>query len=206
MVGTQVGLPEVTLGILPAAGGTQRLPRRVGLARAIRMICTGERITTEQAYKAGLIDRMVEADLLHHAVELARALNGERRDLLDEPVPREEEEAVAAAEEFALRVGKSRPAVRAAIESIKSAARLHKVAGMVAERAFFDQLQLSDDAVALRYQFFAEREAVKLPPEVRVAPRAVQALAVIGAGTMGGGIAISALEADLDVFLLEQDA
>ncbi len=206
LAGTQVGLPEVTLGILPAAGGTQRLPRCIGLARAMRMICTGERITAEQAGEAGLIDRVVDADLLDHAVALARAMNGNKRDLLDQPVPVEDGDAVAAAEQWALRAGKRRPAVLAAIASIRNAAGPDKLAGMAAERTFFDQLQQSDDAVALRHQFFAEREAVKLPPEVRVEPRSVQTLAVIGAGTMGGGIAISALDAGLEVLLLEQDA
>ncbi len=204
--GTQVGLPEVTLGILPAAGGTQRLPRCVGLARAMRMICTGERITAEQAGEAGLIDRVVEADLLHHAVELARAMRGKKRDLLDQPVPAEDDGAVAAAEQWALRAGKRRPAVLAAIASIRNAAGPDKLAGMAAERAFFDQLQQSGDAVALRYQFFAEREAVKLPPAVSVEPKPVRTMAVIGGGTMGGGIAISALDAGLEVLLLEQDA
>lgn len=206
MAGTQVGLPEVTLGILPAAGGTQRVPRCVGLARAIRLICTGERITAEQALEFGLVDRVVPGNLLPNAIDLARSLNGEKRDLLDRQVPAEDEATVFAAEQAGLRAGKRRPAVVAAIASIRNAARLDKASGMAAERALFDQLQLSDDAVALRYQFFAEREAVKLPAEIQVKPRVVQTLAVIGAGTMGAGIAINALDVGLEVLLLEQDA
>lgn len=204
--GTLVGLPEVTLGILPAAGGTQRLPRCVGLARAITLICGGERFPVEKALAWGLVDEVVQDGLRDRAIAMARHMKGRKRDLADEPLPQEDAAAVDAAEQAALRAGKRRPAVRAAIASIKNAGCLSKREALQAERRFFQELRLSPDAFALRHQFFSERDALKVPTQYAVEPRAVGTLAVIGAGTMGTGIAISALNAGLHVLLLEQDA
>ncbi|WP_049797974.1 3-hydroxyacyl-CoA dehydrogenase NAD-binding domain-containing protein [Achromobacter xylosoxidans] len=203
--GAIVGLPEVTLGILPAAGGTQRLPRCVGLGRAMQLICSGERYTAERALQWGLVDEVVEDGLLERAIAKARSMQGTKRDLLDLPMPAEEPSAIEAAERQVLRAGKHRPAVVTAIESIKNAARLPKQDGLQAERRYFQELRLTPDAFGLRHQFFAERESLKVPALAGVAPRPVQTVAVIGAGTMGTGIAISALQAKLDVILLERD-
>ncbi len=205
LAGTQVGLPEVTLGILPAAGGTQRLARVVGLARAMQLICSGQRFSAEQALQWGLVDEVVHEGLRERAIALARSLPGRKRDLLDAGLPEEDAASVQAAEQAAMRSGKGRPAVVAAIESIKNAARLPKREGLEAERRYFQELRLSPDAQGLRHQFFAERESLKVAQLVGVAPRAVQTVAVVGAGTMGTGIAISLLEADLAVILLERD-
>ena len=204
--GTVVGLPEVTLGIIPGAGGTQRLPRIVGIARAIQLVCSGERLPSEEALAAGLIDQEVAGDPRQAAVARARSLRGRKLRLRDRPVPAAEPAAVEAASAAALKAGKKRPAVRAAIDAVTASSRLPIDDALVGERAAFQRLRVSREAAALRHQFFAERDSAKHPGLTGVAPRTVQRIAVIGAGTMGSGIAIAALDAEFDVVLLEQDA
>lgn len=208
LAGTIVGLPEVTLGVLPGAGGTQRLPRRIGLARAIQMVGSGERIKAEAAHALRLVDEVVAGDLQANAVAMARRLEG-KRHISEERVPAEDAALVEQAAQSTLRAGKQRPAVVAAIEAIKDAARLPFIEGLARERAEFLRLRDTTEALALRHQFFAEREAVRLPAHLldrsQAAPRPVQTVAIIGGGTMGAGIAIAALQAGLVVVLLEQD-
>jgi 3-hydroxyacyl-CoA dehydrogenase len=204
LAGTALGLPEVTLGIIPGAGGTQRLPRRTGLVRAIQMVCSGERITAEAARELRLVDAVVPSDLRANAVALAQRLTAKCR-ISDETVPTEDPAAVDQAEQSTLRAGKRRPAVVAAIEAVRDAERLPFDQGLARERAVFQQLRTSPEAFALRHQFFAEREAVRLPADVQAEPRLLQTVAIIGAGTMGSGIAIAALDVGMSVLLLEQD-
>lgn len=202
--GTVLGLPEVTLGMIPGAGGTQRLPRRIGLARAIQMVCSGERIKAEAAHDLRLVDEVVAGDLQANAVALARRLTGKCR-ISEEPVLAEDAALINQAEQSALRAGKGRPAIVSAIEAVRNAARLPFAEGLLRERAEFLRLRGTPEAFALRHQFFAEREAVRLPADAKAAPRPVRNLAIIGAGTMGTGIAIAALDVGLAVLLLEQD-
>ena len=203
--GTVVGLPEVTLGIIPGAGGTQRLPRLVGMPKAIELACSGARVPSAQALALGLIDREVEGELRAAAAAHARGLAGTKSRVRDRGVPAAEPQAVEQASAAALKAGKRRPAVRAAIEAVTSAAQLPIDEGLARERAVFQELRVSREAFALRHQFFAERDSARLPELEGVAARAVQCVVVIGAGTMGSGIAISALDAGFDVALLEQD-
>lgn len=204
-VNTIIGLPEVTLGIIPGAGGTQRVPRRVGVARAIQMVCSGERITSGKALELRLIDEVVSTDLRAAAIDHARSLEGRKCRIRDDAVLPDDPAVIDAAVQSALRAGKRRPAVFAAIEAIQASARLPIDEALAGEREAFQQLRLSREAFALRHQFFAEREAMKLPKTFAATPRPVQTVAIIGAGTMGSGIAISALDAGLSVLLLEQD-
>ena len=203
--GTLVGLPEVTLGIIPGAGGTQRLPRLVGVPRAIQMVCSGERVSSAAALAAGLIDEEVNDDLRRAAVSRARTLVGTKNRLRDRTVPLASEAEVAAAGAAALKAGKNRPAVQAAIEAVTASSRLPIDDALADERAVFQQLRVSREAAALRHQFFAERESAKHPALESLTPRKVDHIAVIGAGTMGSGIAIAALDAGYEVLLLEQD-
>ncbi|MFI8616307.1 3-hydroxyacyl-CoA dehydrogenase NAD-binding domain-containing protein [Acidovorax sp. NPDC077693] len=203
--GTVVGLPEVTLGIIPGAGGTQRLPRLVGIPRAISMICAGEWIQSAAVLDSGLVDALTDGDLLEAAVALARSLAGTKQRLRDRVVPAAPPHAVADAAAAALKAGKARPAVIAAIAAVKAAAEPDFDVALASERAAFEQLRLSPEAAALRHQFFAERESAKHSTLAHIAPRAVRCAAVIGAGTMGTGIAIAVLDAGLDVLLLEHD-
>jgi 3-hydroxyacyl-CoA dehydrogenase len=203
---TLVGLPEVTLGIIPGAGGTQRLPRVVGIARAIRMICAGERVPAPAALDAGLVDEIANGDLRAAAVAHAQRLAGRKQRLRDRAVPPADDASVAEASEAALKAGKYRPAVQMAIDAITATARVNFDDGLADERAVFQQLRVSREASALRHQFFAERESARHPSLDGAVPRAVERVAVIGAGTMGSGIAIAALDAGCRVWLLEQDA
>jgi 3-hydroxyacyl-CoA dehydrogenase len=202
---TVVGLPEVTLGIIPGAGGTQRLPRLVGVARAIEMICAGERMSADRALQLKLVDAIVAEDLKTAAIAHARRLGTRKSRVRDLPVPLMDAALIEAAGKAALREGKQRPAVVAAIKAVKNSLILPIDEALAQDRAVFEQLRLNNDAFALRHQFFAEREATRLPAELQAAPRPVQTIAIIGAGTMGTGIAICALDADLHVVLLEQD-
>lgn len=202
---TVVGLPEVTLGIVPGAGGTQRLPRIVGTARAIAMICSGERVSTVLAAEQGLIDAVTNDDLRTFAVTHAQGLYGRKQRLRDRALPDDTETAIAAASKEALKAGKNRPAIGAAIALVAMASRVEFDQGLADERAVFQRLRVSREACALRHQFFAERDSAKHPRLQGVSPRPVRQIAVIGAGTMGTGIAIVALDAGFDVTLLEQD-
>lgn len=204
--GAVVGLPEVTLGIIPGAGGTQRLPRLVGIPRAIRMICSGERLAAAAALEAGIVDRLAEGDLRTAAVAHARSLAGRKQRLRDRPVPAAAAAAVDEAVQAALQAGKRRPAVQAAIDAVIRSARMPIDAALADERAVFEGLRVSREAFALRHLFFAERDSAKHPSLEGAVPRAVQRVAVIGAGTMGSGITIAGLEAGYEVLLLEQDA
>lgn len=208
--GTVVGLPEVTLGMIPGAGGTQRLPRIVGIPRAIAIVCSGERVPAEQALQAGLIDEVAEGELREVAVAHARALadgpEAQRKlRLRDRPVPPAEDAAVEAAAQTALKAGKRRPQVVEAIAAVRAAATLPIDEGLRQEREVFQRLRVGREALALRHQFFAERDSAKQPTLADVASRSVQTVAIIGAGTMGSGIALAALDVGYAVLLLEQD-
>ncbi|UCU98596.1 3-hydroxyacyl-CoA dehydrogenase NAD-binding domain-containing protein [Acidovorax radicis] len=198
-----VGLPEVTLGMIPGAGGTQRLTRRVGIARAIGLICAGTRVPTLEASRLGLIDHIAQGDLRTSAVQFARQLQGRKCRVAEETVPQESPQQIQKAQEAALRAGRQRPPVVAAIEAIKAAATQPIAQALQAEREVFNRLRLGAEAHALRHLFFAERQAMK--PSVDDAPRPFSRIAVIGAGTMGSGIAIASLDAGLPVLLMEQD-
>jgi len=203
--GTVVGLPEVTLGIIPGAGGTQRLPRIVGVPRAIQLVCSGERVASAAALAEGLIDAQADGDLRAAAVAHARRLVGRKNRLRDLQVPPADDAAVSEAAAAASKAGKKRPAVQAAIDAVKASSTLAIDDALSGERAVFQRLRVSREAAALRHQFFAERDSAKHPSLDGVEPRAVRRVAIIGAGTMGSGIAIAALDAGHEVLLLEQD-
>jgi 3-hydroxyacyl-CoA dehydrogenase len=198
-----LGLTETRLGIVPGAGGTQRLPRLVGVARAVALICEGRILDAAKAREAGLVDRVVVGDLLAEAVALAPSTA--RRRLSAVPVPAEEPgEKEAAA--TALARGKGLPAIVEAIALVRAARDGSFADGLARERAAFLRLRDSTEAKALRHLFFAEREAAKVPGLEGIAPRAIARVAVIGAGTMGAGIAVALADAGLDVKLIERDA
>lgn len=202
--GAVVGLPEVTLGMIPGAGGTQRLPRLVGVVRSIQMVCTGERIGADAALALGIVDAIAEGDLRAAAVRFAAAMPGKRR-VRDRAVKVEPPAEVEQAIQAALKQGRGRPNVRAAIERIQAAATEPIDPALLREREIFQHYRISDDAAALRHVFFAEREASKPPDDLVGEPRALLRVAVVGGGTMGAGIAICCAEAGLDVCLIERD-
>lgn len=202
--GLLVALPEVKLGIMPGAGGTQRAPRLMGLSKAIEFITSGRRMPAAEALECGLIDRIAEGELRQDSTAFALSLGG-KRDLADIAVPAEQPEAVAAAAEAALRKGRGRPFIARAVEAVRWSAELPLAEGLVRERAAFDALRVADEARALRHLFFAEREAGRVPGLEDVAGAMPRAVAVIGSGTMGAGIATALIEAGLPVTLIDKD-
>jgi len=197
-----LGLPEVTLGIIPGAGGTQRLPRLVGMAAAIELICSGMRVNAVDAQRSGMIDAIADDDLRTVAVRFAR--QARKRPVLAMPIPEETPKKLEAACATALRKGRGRPAVQAAIEAVLDAARLPAAQALSNEREAFQRLRLSPEAAALRHLFFAERGAGRLSEADRARSIDVEQVGIIGAGTMGAGIAVAFLDGGFSVTLIEQ--
>jgi len=206
--GARLGLPEVKLGILPGAGGTQRAPRLMGAAAALRLMTEGEPLKAAAAIEARLGDVLAEDDLVMaataHAAHLAAAALPRpvaRRD--DGLGPREAFEAEAAT--LAKRAA-TEPQVAAIIQCVRNAYELPVAEALARERACFFDLVKDPRSQALRHVFFAEREAAKIadiPAGTR--PRKVERAAVLGAGTMGGGIAMCFANAGIPVRVIETD-
>lgn len=203
----QLGLPEVNIGLLPGAGGTQRLPRALGLGMALQMITTG---APQRAAKLAalpgqaLIDACVPAaELLDRAVALAQTV-GTCPRLSERPVPVDGDAlATARAQAGALLY----PAPLACVEAVAAATDRPFLDGLKAERAGFERLMATEASAALRHAFFAERAVGKVPGiESSTARRPIVRVAVIGAGTMGSGIATACLMAGLQVDLIEPQA
>jgi 3-hydroxyacyl-CoA dehydrogenase len=202
----RVGLPEVKLGLLPGAGGTQRLPRLVGPEKALQMIVTAEPIGAAEAQADGVIDEIVEGDLTAAAVDFARRIVRERRPLR---LVRDRDEKLigegfADAAEALTRRLRGREAPAACVEAVRNAIVLPFEEGLRRESELFRQLVAGDQSKAQRHIFFAEREAAKVPdmPEA-TKPRQVARATVIGAGTMGGGIAMCFANAGIPVTVVE---
>ena len=199
-----MGLPEVTLGIIPGAGGTQRLPRLVGVEKSIELICSATRIKAAEALKLGIITQLVDTELLTHALELAKSMQGSKSRIRDIQTPKSEDAVVLAASQKALKAGKNRPNIQHAIDMIVNSIAMPIDQALELERETFQKLRISTEAKALRHQFFAERKLFKaLNDDPK--PQAIERIAVIGAGTMGSGIAIACLSAGYSVLLLDQN-
>ncbi|WP_244570994.1 3-hydroxyacyl-CoA dehydrogenase NAD-binding domain-containing protein [Stappia sp. TSB10GB4] len=205
----KVGLPEVTLGILPGAGGTQRLPRLAGAAAALDLITSGRHVAAVEAVKLGIIDAVVDGDdPLAAGLAFARrlvegAVTGRRSGEID---PGAKDEALFAdwrAKTMTSARGQISPMV--AIDAIEAAYDLPFTEGMARERALFKELMASDQRAGLIHAFFAERAVAKIPEAETASPREVASIGVIGGGTMGSGIAVAALNAGLPVTLVERD-
>jgi 3-hydroxyacyl-CoA dehydrogenase len=204
----KLGLPEVKLGLLPGAGGTQRLPRLIGAQAALEMIVSGDPVPASKAAELGLVDKLASEDnLAAEAIAYARSLTAPRRT---------GDSNVAAAPELFGRFSAENArriqhldAPKACIEAVKIAAEHPLSEGQKKERALFATLIASDQSKALRHIFFAERAAAKidgLPSGVQLRP--IRKVGVIGAGTMGGGISMNFLSAGVPVTIVEmaQDA
>lgn len=201
-----VGLPEVTLGIIPGAGGTQRLPRLVGHAKAIELIVNGTRIPAPQAIELGMIDATAEDDLRQSAVALARSMVGRKSRVIERDVPGDDRDSIEKAIQRARARRRGAVAVEEAIASILRAGAQPAEQALQAERTTFQRLRVGPEATALRYQFFAERAAARIPGIQDVKVRPVEKVGIIGAGTMGAGIAVAFLDADFEVGLIERDS
>jgi len=198
------GLPEVKLGIVPGAGGTQRLPRLIGLVAAIDLIGGGRSVRPDEALRLGLIDG-IAADPLAKAIELVQQLAGQpqrRTGLLD--VPTAEPAAVDAASKKILSRSRGQSAPAEAVRLVWSAAQTTFQDGLADERATFLRLRDSTEAAALRHVFFAERQAGKVDKLEGVAPRKIETVGIVGTGLMGAGIAVATLTAGYRVIGIEQ--
>jgi 3-hydroxyacyl-CoA dehydrogenase len=208
---SKLGLPEVLLGLLPGAGGTQWAPRLIGVEAALDLMISGQPIGAGAALKAGLIDRVAEGNLMEAATVYARELiesgAGPRRT---------SELAVATAHlpdgffdgvrEQVAKKTKGLPAPQKIIDCVESAATMDFESAIELERQRFTKLMMSPESAGLRHMFFAERQAAKIDDIPQGTPiRPVNSVAIIGAGTMGGGIAMSFANAGIPVTLLELD-
>ena len=211
------GLPEVKLGLLPGAGGTQRLPRIVGAKKALEMVTSGAQMGAEDALAAGLVDSIVDGDLTAGAVAFARQIVAEGRPLkkVRDDQSKLGGDAASLAPMFAdyrranARAFKGFEAPEANIKCIEAAVALPFAEGLKVERSEFLQLMSGLQATAQRHVFFAERQAAKidgLDPKAPLLP--VKSVGIIGAGTMGGGIAMNFLSVGVPVTIVEtkQDA
>src|SRR5579863_4705718 len=209
--GAQVGQPEVKLGIIPGAGGTQRLPRLAGVAKAVEMCAGGNPIKTEEAPQFGVIDRIIEGDLLAGAVRFAREIAGkrppktrERKEKLG--TPEQNAPIFAAAREAARKKQRGMIAPLAAVDAVEAATKLPFEQGCQMEEKLFSECLRSDQSKALIHVFFGERKVAKIPDvpkETSILP--VNSAAVVGAGTMGGSIAMVLAHAGISVLLKETD-
>lgn len=198
-----VGLPEVQLGLIPGAGGTQRLPRLVGIAKAIDLVVSGKRLRAPEALALGIIDQIADSGSLRETAA-AFARGSRKRVLGTLRVPADLPGDITMAEDAALKSGRGREAVREAVEAVKRAGSMPFAAALQEERSVFQRLRNGEEAAALRYNFFAERQAGRL--EDKAHPRAVKTVGVVGAGTMGAGIAAVFAAGGFDVVLTDAKA
>src|SRR5688572_30061380 len=208
----KVGQPEVLLGIIPGAGGTQRLPRLCGAELAIEMCTAGKPINARRAAAAGIVDEVAGADLLQDAIAFANAMatGGETRktrDLTGKIVDRSAGMAACAAARSALaKTAKGVQAPFKAVDAIEGVFTLDFEKGSARERELFADCVTWHESRALVHMFFADREAAKVPDVAKDTPVAkIERAAVIGAGTMGGGIAMAYANAGIPVLLKDVD-
>jgi 3-hydroxyacyl-CoA dehydrogenase len=198
-----VAFPEVKLGLIPGAGGTQRLPRLTGIPVAIDLIGTGRAVKAAEAVTLGIVDEIAEGDLVSRAVEVARAGSGFRQTGALAVASASDEEIARASKKV---TGKARGQVApgVAVGIVADTLNTSLEDGLAAERAAFLKLKDLPEAAALRHVFFAEREAGKIAGLEGVSPRAVEVVGIVGTGLMGSGIAVAALDAGYSVVGVEQ--
>jgi 3-hydroxyacyl-CoA dehydrogenase len=201
----KIGLPEVKLGIVPGAGGTQRLPRLIGTIAAIDLIANGRTLSANEASKLGIVDCLFESMLIDSAVaKVSGTATSPLRRTGALPVPPEPAEAIDKAAAEALRKARGQRAPGEAIRLVRLAATTSLAEGLAEERRTFVELRDSDEAAALRHVFFAERRAGKVEGLEKIAPRKIETVGIVGTGLMGSGIAVAALNAGYRVIGIEQ--
>ncbi len=209
LASARVGLPEVKLGILPGAGGTQRLPRLVGVPTALEMITSGNPIDARKALALGVVDEVTEGDLLKAAIDFANKVVAEKRPLrlvsrIDDKVKGTDAAVFADFRKKIARRGRGYFSIWRCVDAVEAAATLPFSEGMKRERELFMQCMENPERKALIHVFFAEREVAKIPdvpPDTAL--RKISNAAVLGAGTMGGGIAMNFANAGIPVKVLE---
>ncbi|EIZ80077.1 3-hydroxyacyl-CoA dehydrogenase NAD-binding protein [Novosphingobium sp. Rr 2-17] len=199
----KLGLPEVTLGIIPGAGGTQHLPRLIPVAQAIEIAATGRRLSAAEALDLGIVDAVFADNLQDNAVTFAVNLAGRKRVLRDGDAIASSDDEIAAASAAALR-RRNRPNVEQAIAMVKHALDMDVGSALKMEREIFQSLRTSSEAAALRHLFFAERQAPRVEGLKGVSRLPLHTVGVVGAGTMGSSIAIAIADAGLSVVTFDQ--
>lgn len=207
--GARVGLPEVTLGILPGAGGTQRMPRLAGVDAALDMITSGRHVPIAEAKKLGVVDAISdesdpEAAGLAFALKLLADGQGVRR-IRDMDVPTKDEALLSEWRAKVTKSARGQIAPPTCVDAVEASLALPFDQGLAEERRLFKMLLDSPQREGLIHAFFAERKVAKLPELKGTEPREVAKIGVIGGGTMGAGIAFCALLNGLDVTLIERD-
>jgi 3-hydroxyacyl-CoA dehydrogenase len=205
LAGAEFGFPEVNIGIIPGAGGTQRTPRLIGLDAAIDLASSGRHIDAQQALALGLIDKIAANDLRGEALAYLENIET-KRTLPQTPVKTGSSTNI---ERKLAEIGKKARGQVAPLEAARAvllAANLPLDEGLREERAIFERLNIGPQARALRHLFFAEREAAKVPGLENISPLPFQKIGIIGGGTMGCGIAVACAQTGLDVVLLEKNA
>ncbi|CAN7683118.1 3-hydroxyacyl-CoA dehydrogenase NAD-binding domain-containing protein [Rhizobium sp. LjRoot30] len=199
---SSVGLPEGTFGIIPGAGGTVRLPRLTDAVTALEMITSCRPVKASEAKRLGLVDEVV-TDLREGAISFARNFGARKNCLRDLPPKPYDQDAFDAAVKATLKRGKGRPYVFEQAEAIWRAVSAPFDDALSEARAAFSRLRDSDESAALRHLFFAERQAARIEGLDSVAPIEVRTVAIVGAGTMGSGIATAFLAAGFPVKLTD---
>jgi 3-hydroxyacyl-CoA dehydrogenase len=210
----QVGQPEVKIGLIPGAGGTQRLPRLAGLAKAVEMCALGASIGSKDALAVGIVDRVIESkdelDLLAGALVFAREVAGrpilrtrERNEKLANPDPA----VFSTARDQVRKKLRGQTAPLAAIDAVEASTRLPFAEGMRLEVELFERCRISNESKSLIHAFFGERAVGKIPDVPASTPvRNIERVAIVGAGTMGGGIAMVFADAGFPVMIRETSA
>jgi len=203
----KVGLPEVKLGLLPGAGGTQRTPRLIGVQAALDLITSGEPISAPQALELGLIDKIVDGDLTESAIAWARHLLKEGagpRKSSEQPVPAFDTGIFDKYRAVLAKRARGQVAPQNIVTCVEAATKRSFEEGLKVERALFSECMQSPQSAAMRHLFFAERQAAKIDDLPKHTPlRTIDSVGIIGGGTMGGGIAMCFANAGIPVTLIE---
>ena len=208
---TKLGLPEVHLGLLPGAGGTQRLPRLAGISAALQIMTSGKPISASEALELGVVDK-ISTNLLEDAKAFAKQVaqknSHPKTSMLTEKFDNDElnKKAIASMKELIQQKFGALEAPKKILECVEASISMDISEGLKYERNSFSELMAGKQSKALIHAFFAERKSAKIPEVSRANARDIKTLSVIGGGTMGAGITIAALNAGLKVKMIEQDS
>jgi len=207
VAGSKVGLPEVKLGLLPGAGGTQRTPRLAGVQAALELMTSGVPIAAARAMEVGLVDKIIEGDLAEGAMAWVKELLAggiAPRRTSEQPVPEHDAAIFDGTRALLAKRARGQVAPQSIVDCIEAAATMPFEEGLRTEREKFVELMNGEQSAALRHFFFAERQAAKVDGLAKdTATRPVESVGIIGGGTMGGGIAMSFANAGIPVTMIE---
>jgi len=199
------GLPEVSLGMIPGAGGTQRVAYITGIAKAIEIVTSSRRMTAHQALELGLVDKVVDDHLADAAASFVNTFDGKKKRIRDRVMPKASDEAIEAATRAALRLRRQLPHVQQAVDAVSMASSVPFDEALSRERAVFNVLCTSVGARAFRHLFFSERNCLRARYGGHTRTESIRKVGVVGAGTMGMGIAGCFADAGYEVVIFDND-